>query len=96
MESINSTTIIIAVCVSLCGPIAFVGIIIPHWVRMTLKHKSLELLTSDIFIAGGLFLALCEFIAQTLLMDYHVPVGVVTSLLGAPFFIYALLRLNFR
>ena len=89
------TTVMIALCVSVCGPIGFVGIIIPHLVRMLLD-KRVDKMTGDIFLYGGLFLAFCEYCAQTLLVTFHIPVGVITSLVGAPFFIYILLRFNFR
>jgi len=89
------TIIMIAMCVSVCGPIAFVGIIIPHAVRM-FSSKKVELLVFDLFLSGGIFLAFCEYCAQTLLVSYNIPVGVISSLVGAPFFIVLLLRFNFR
>lgn len=77
--------------VAYCGPIAFVGLIVPHSVRMTLGASHRVVLPASI-IGGGLFLLACDTLAQNLLQAQEVPVGIITSMLGGPFFVYLLLR----
>lgn len=77
--------------VAYCGPIGFVGLIVPHSVRMTLGASHRIVLPASI-IGGGLFLLACDTLAQNLLQAQEVPVGIITSMLGGPFFVYLLLR----
>jgi len=83
-------SISVGICVSITGPIGFIGLIIPH-VLKTLYKKSSEQLILPIFFYGGVFLVLCDFIARNLDENSDIPIGVVTSFLGAPFFIYLIL-----
>ena len=82
-------TIITASAVSVSGVIGFVGLIIPHTLRMVTgpDHKTLLPLS---MLSGGLFLLLADTLARTVLSPTELPVGIVTSLFGAPFFIYLL------
>jgi iron complex transport system permease protein len=77
--------------VSLSGPIAFVGIVVPHMVRLVVgaDHR-LVLPASALF--GAAFLITCDLVARTLLAPIELPVGVVTSLIGGPFFLWLLIR----
>jgi iron complex transport system permease protein len=74
---------------SFTGPIGFVGLIVPHALRMTLGADH-RLLIPASFLLGGAFLALCDTIARVVLAPTEIPVGVVTALLGGPFFIWML------
>jgi len=85
-----SVSIAVGVCVSITGPIGFVGLIIPH-IMKTIYKKSSEKLIYPIFFYGGMFLVLCDLIARNIDVDSDIPIGVVTSFLGAPFFIYLIL-----
>jgi len=80
-----------SVSVSVAGLIGFVGLIVPHMVRMIIgaDHRSLFPFT---FFAGGTFLILCDTIAKVVVAPSELPVGVVTSLCGVPFFLYLLKR----
>lgn len=92
---IISMCLIIGFLVSNCGPIGFVGLIIPHIVR-SWKVRSLYqqlLLTA---IIGGLFLLICEVASKLLYPPVGLPIGILTSLLGVPYFIYILNRSNYR
>jgi iron complex transport system permease protein len=71
-----------------CGPIGFVGLIVPHVVRTLLGPRTLELALGSA-LAGAAFLALCDGAARSL-SQYEVPVGVLTNLIGATFFFYLL------
>jgi len=75
-----------AVCVSISGVIGFVGLIVPHFIRMgfTAKHKYLIPLSA---VVGGVVLMLSDNISR-LLFQVEIPVGVITTLIGGPFFIY--------
>ena len=84
-------SVAVGVAVSITGPIGFVGLIIPHILK-TIYAKSADKLIVPIFFYGGLFLVLCDTIARNLGTATDVPIGVVTSFLGAPFFIYLLMR----
>jgi len=83
-------SISVGICVSITGPIGFIGLIIPH-VLKTLYKKSSEQLILPIFFYGGVFLVICDFIARNLNENSDIPIGVITSFLGAPFFIYLIL-----
>ena len=77
--------------VSLAGPIAFVGIIVPHMVRLVVgaDHR-LVLPAAALF--GAAFLIVCDLIARTALAPIELPVGIVTAMLGGPFFLWLLFR----
>jgi len=77
--------------VSIGGPIGFVGIIIPHLVRLMVgpDHR-LVLPAATLF--GAAFLVGCDLIARTILAPVELPVGIITALLGGPFFLWLLIR----
>lgn len=81
----------VGVCVSVVGPIGFIGLVIPHIIRLVYK-KSSEKLIVPVFYYGGIFLVLCDLIGRNLGAVSEVPIGVVTSFIGGPFFIYIILR----
>jgi iron complex transport system permease protein len=87
---ILACTIMIAGVVANCGPIGFVGLIIPYFSRKYFKmaHKILAPVS---FLAGGSFLLICDTLSRTILGTVEVPVGVITSFCGAPFFLWILL-----
>jgi iron complex transport system permease protein len=74
---------------ALTGPIAFVGLIVPHALRMWVGADH-RILAPCSFLLGGAFLALCDVLSRTILAPVEIPVGVITSLLGGPFFIWML------
>ena len=74
---------------ALAGPIGFVGLIVPHALRLKLGADHRLLLPCS-FFTGAAFLAICDTVARTVLAPTEVPVGVVTALLGGPFFIWLL------
>ena len=76
--------------VAVCGPIGFVGMMSPHICRL-LVGADHRFLTPATFLFGGLFLAICDTMARTLIAPSEIPVGVITALLGGPFFIWLLL-----
>lgn len=81
-------SLLTGVAVSVSGVIAFVGLIIPHIVRMIFGPKSLGLMVRSVLF-GGCFVVMADVIARSLL-NVEIPVGIITSLAGGPFFIYLL------
>ena len=86
-----STTLMVAFCVATCGVIGFVGLVVPHCVRLVMGPDNRRVVPCAIF-AGGLFLLLCDTLARTVLMPAELPVGSLTALVGAPLFIYLLYK----
>lgn len=75
--------------VSMAGTIGFVGLIVPHLIRLVLGPDHRVLLPVSA-IGGGIFLVWADLIARTIVAPVELPVGVVTAFLGAPFFMYLL------
>ncbi len=81
-------TLLAAVSVSVSGIIGFVGLVVPHWIRLLIgpDHRRLFPYAA---LAGGTFLLYCDLLARTLL-PAELPIGVITAAVGAPFFLYLL------
>lgn len=77
--------------VSFSGLLGFVGLIVPHGMRRLVGEESAKLLPAALLGGAGL-LTLCDLLSRILLAPYELPVGVVLSLLGGPFFIWLLVR----
>jgi iron complex transport system permease protein len=77
--------------VSLGGPVLFVGIIVPHIVRLIVgaDHR-LVLPASALF--GASFLVVCDLVARTIVAPVEIPVGIITAIIGGPFFLWLLFR----
>jgi len=86
-----TVSVAVGVAVSFTGPIGFVGLIIPHILKNIYK-QSADKLILPIFFYGGVFLVLSDLLARNISANTDVPIGVLTSFLGAPFFIYLLLK----
>jgi iron complex transport system permease protein len=86
-----SASIATGAAVSVGGPIGFVGIIVPHFVRLLVGADHRLVLPGSAFI-GGAFLVLCDAVARTAFAPLELPVGIVTALIGGPFFLWLLLR----
>lgn len=86
-----SASLATGAAVSLAGPVAFVGIVAPHLVRLIVgAHHRLVLPAAGLF--GAAFLVLCDLLARTLMAPVEFPVGVVTAVIGGPFFLWLLFR----
>jgi iron complex transport system permease protein len=77
--------------VSLAGAIGFVGLVVPHFVRMFAGTDHRILLASS-FVSGAIFLIFCDAVAKSVAQPAELPVGVVTGLVGGVLFIYAMTR----
>ncbi len=86
---VGAATLGTAAAVAVSGLIGFVGIIVPHAVRLTTGASYRRLLPLSM-IFGGTFLILADVLARTVQSPSEVPIGVVTACIGAPFFLYVL------
>jgi iron complex transport system permease protein len=84
-------SLLTAAAVSISGLVGFVGLVMPHAVRLTLGPDH-RLLLPVSALAGAAFLVIADLLARTLLAPVEIPVGVITALIGAPFFLYLLRR----
>jgi iron complex transport system permease protein len=86
-----SASLATGAAVSIGGPIGFIGIIIPHLVRL-LVGPDHRLVLPAAALFGAAFLVGCDLIARTVLAPIELPVGVITALIGGPFFLWLLIR----
>jgi iron complex transport system permease protein len=84
-------SILTGLSVSVAGIIMFVGLIVPHFMRMTVGSDHRILLISS-FLAGASFLTVCDVISRTIVAPLELPVGVITGIIGGVVFIYVLSR----
>jgi iron complex transport system permease protein len=80
------TSVIVAMIVSVTGPIGFIGLIVPHFGRLFVGARHLPLLLWCVFV-GGSVLLFCDWLARLVLAPAELPVGILTALIGAPFFL---------
>ncbi|CAB3705729.1 FecCD family ABC transporter permease [Achromobacter kerstersii] len=86
-----ASALIVGPLVAATGTIVFVGLVVPHLVRMTLGANHRWLLPATV-IAGGLALVLADWAARTVVVPAELPIGLVTGLVGGPFFLWLLAR----
>jgi iron complex transport system permease protein len=85
----------VGVSVSLAGIIGFIGLVVPHLMRVIFRADNRLVLPASL-IGGPILLLLADLLARTLVAPTELPIGVVTALIGAPFFIFLLIRSNQR
>lgn len=81
------STFMIGFSVAFSGMIGFVGLIIPHIVRTLFGVSNIKLVPLSMFY-GGIFLLLCDTISRGIVSTMEIPIGVITAIFGAPFFLY--------
>lgn len=86
-----ATTFMVAFTVSCSGVIGFVGLVVPHCVRLMVGPDNRRVLPYSI-VLGAIFVLLCDTLARTVAQPGEMPVGSLTALVGAPLFIYLLYR----
>ncbi len=97
--NVNTLKKKVFICTALCtgsavaitGVIGFVGFIIPHIMRLIIGPDHRHLLPSSI-VAGALFLSLADLLARTVILPAELPIGLITSAIGGPFFLFILLK----
>jgi iron complex transport system permease protein len=83
--------VLTAIAVSVCGIIGFVGLVVPHIVRLVVGPSHRSLLPVSL-LAGAALLGIADLLSRTLIAPNEIPVGVVTTFVGAPLFVYLLRR----
>jgi iron complex transport system permease protein len=86
-----SASLMTGAAVAFCGPIAFVGLMVPHICRQFIGSDHRKLFPA-VILFGGAFMVTCDGLARTLIAPVEMPAGLITSLLGGPFFLWLLLR----
>ena len=86
-----SASVATGAAVSLGGPIGFIGIIVPHLVRLMVGADHRVVLPASALV-GAAFLVVCDVLARTVMAPQELPVGIITALVGGPFFLWLLVR----
>ena len=86
-----SSTLMVSIVVCLSGLVGFVGLVIPHILRLIIGPDH-RLLVPASLLGGAFYLVLCDLLARTLSSSGELPVGIITAMIGAPLFIFLLLR----
>jgi iron complex transport system permease protein len=87
------TSLMVSATVSYCGLVGFVGLVMPHMLRLVWGPDH-RLLAPASVLGGAAFMVVCDMLARTLPAQGEMPVGVVTALIGAPLFVYLLRKAN--
>jgi iron complex transport system permease protein len=85
-----SVSMMVGAVVAVCGPIGFVGLMAPHICRLIVGPEHRRLYPATLLF-GGAFLVICDTAARTVMAPTELPVGIITALLGGPFFLWLLL-----
>lgn len=88
-----AVSLMVAGIIAVCGPIGFVGIMAPHMCRLIFGANHRVLVPTSL-VFGGLFLTWCDTLARTVSTNSELPVGIITALLGGPFFLWLLFKNN--
>lgn len=91
VRTLTVSALIVAFSVAFSGMIGFVGLIVPHTIRMIVGPSNTKVLPSTI-LAGGFFLLICDTFGRIVLAPVEIPIGVITAFFGAPFFLYLALK----
>lgn len=86
-----AVSLMVAGIITFCGPIGFVGIMAPHMCRLVIGENHRFLIPASILF-GASFLTLCDTLARNFAAAAEVPVGIITAILGGPFFLWLLFR----
>jgi len=86
------TSILTGVITAFAGPIAFVGLAVPHIARMIFTTSNHKILIPAVVLLGGIIMLICDVIAQLPTSEYTLPINAITSLFGAPIVIWLLIR----
>ncbi len=89
---IISTSLLAGTITAFAGPIAFIGLAIPHLTRQVFNTSNHKILLPAVFLFGAIVMLICDSIAQIPNSDYTLPINAITSLVGAPVVIWLLVR----
>lgn len=88
---ISVTAIVVGICIAMSGIIGFVGLIIPHFLRL-MKGSDYRYLMKSSALVGAIFLVGADTLARTIIMPAELPIGILTAIVGAPFFLWLLIK----
>ncbi|MDR1149998.1 MAG: iron ABC transporter permease, partial [Spirochaetaceae bacterium] len=74
------------------GPVSFIGLAVPHICRTLFRTQDARFLTPAVILGGAVMASLCDFAARTIVSPVELPLGAVTSLVGAPVVVWLLSR----
>ena len=86
------TSLLTGVITAFAGPIAFIGLAVPHITKLIFKTSNHRTLLPAVGLLGAIILLICDMIAQLPMSEYTLPINAVTSLFGAPVVIWLLVR----
>ncbi|WP_240472317.1 FecCD family ABC transporter permease [Mangrovimonas xylaniphaga] len=89
---IFATSLLAGTITAFAGPIAFIGLAIPHMVRQVFNTSNHKILLPAVFLLGAIIMLICDSIAQLPHSDFSLPINAITSLIGAPVVIWLLVR----
>lgn len=87
-----ATSILAGSVTAFAGPIAFIGLAVPHLTRLIFKTSNHSILVPAVLLSGSLLMLVCDSIAQVPFTNYTLPINAITSLVGAPVVIWLLIR----
>lgn len=90
-----ASAILTALAISISGPVGFVGLMVPHLVRLLIGPNHRRLLPISALV-GGLFVLMADLIGRTIIAPHEIKVGVLTALIGGSYFIYLIVRIQQR
>ena len=96
VEKVKSRVILLAAlivgaCISVSGIIGFVGLVIPHLIRL-LRGTDYRYLLVSSSLLGAIFMISADTLARTIIAPGELPIGILTAMVGAPFFLWILVR----
>lgn len=89
---ILATSLLAGTITAFAGPIAFIGLAIPHMTRQLFHTSNHKILIPAVFLFGAIVMLICDSIAQLPTSDYTLPINAITSLIGAPVVVWLLVR----
>lgn len=89
---IIATSLLAGSCTAFVGPIAFIGLAIPHITRLFFNTTNHKILVPSVCLIGGILMLICDSIAQVPFSDITLPINAITSMIGAPVVIWLLVR----
>jgi iron complex transport system permease protein len=94
MKMILSTCLMTGAVTAFCGPIAFIGIAVPHMTKLLMATSEHKILIPWVAVMGATLLLICDIIAQLPGSAHTLPINAITALIGAPVVIWIILRGN--
>jgi iron complex transport system permease protein len=89
------STVLTAVSVAFTGPIGFIGLFVPHFIRLVFGvNGALNIIF--VVVSGGVFLLMCDVLSKIIYPPIGLPIGIVTSLIGIPFFIFLISKSKYK